>query len=79
MCLEIDVSLVGCPNPFVYPEIYKVNVPNPPPVPGAPARKAETVHTSEWRDFAELMDSSARREIITSRFESVRGSNRALL
>jgi hypothetical protein len=55
MRLEIDVSLLDCANPFVYPETYKVKVP---PAPGAAAQKAADIHTDGWRDVAALTDSS---------------------
>jgi hypothetical protein len=55
MRLGIDVPLLDCANPFVYPETYKVKVP---PAPGAAAQKAADIHTDGWRDVAALTDSS---------------------
>jgi hypothetical protein len=48
--LEYDVSLLDCANLFVYPKLFKVNVP---PLVGA---SADIVQVAGWRDATALMD-----------------------
>jgi hypothetical protein len=49
--LEYDVSLLDCANPFVYPKLFKVNIP--------PAAGAANEENAGWRDATALTDTSA--------------------
>jgi hypothetical protein len=52
--LEYDVSLLDCANPFVYPKLFKVNVP--------PAAGAANEGNAGWRNATALTDTSASEE-----------------